>query len=645
MKFLQIIQIPNWFLDQYNRMNAENCHLSYKEQITLLSNQIADCTSIITPYLSQMGYECTLLIPDYKQLQLKWTVENNISIDHNIWKYSILSRQIEHYKPDILYFSETNDYDSHFLKKLSWKPTLICSYCNSNMCLQQDWREFDLILSCSQAVINKAKQHVMNTSFFFHGFQSRINNTLNNIEKQTDIVFAGKVPDDLSHISVQSLLDVGKEPLGWEGQLSINYFLDAQSQDLANFPAGIVMYDKGSKYGLDYYHALKMGRIALNPIIDDEFDRCIKITGAGTFMLANKNKNLDQLFTSGTEYETYQNKAELIEKIHYYIDHPEKRELIAAKGQQKCIKDYSIEIKMNELNSLFQNCLKNRFPKVMPGTAICYQTKNNRISGYRTIPEYNLSDGQKWLEHARSCFNTGKINEAFDIYEQLSIEYQEQSIDILAEAYDLYQKILHYDHYRLYQSRHYDFGIRPSDKVLDIGNGHSPFILASHLADISLSDHYDGSSEDPVKYVDEKPVYACNIENLTFNDKEFDFVYCSHVIEFAKTPDKACEEIMRIAKRGFIETSTQGKDLWLNNGKNRKHQWIVVNKCNRLIFKEYSPSAIEELQNIILKDFYHSPRNKREKAFSALVLLKPDLVNTMLLWEGRFQYEVCHREQ
>ena len=45
----------------------------------------------------------------------------------------------------------------------------------------------------------------------------------------------------------------------------------------------------------------------------------------------------------------------------------------------------------------------------------------------------------------------------------------------------------------------------------------------------------------------------CPLEAMPmFKDKEFDYARCRHVIEHCVDPDKACSEIIRIAKAGVI---------------------------------------------------------------------------------------------
>lgn len=252
----------------------------------------------------------------------------------------------------------------------------------------------------------------------------------------------------------------------------------------------------------------------------------------------------------------------------------------------------------------------------------------------------DVNDFGHYLETARDFFRKGRYNESFDIYEMLADTFQDRSVDLLAEVYDCYQSLPLRDRYTLYQSRRFDFNIKSTDKVLDVGSGHDPFPLATHLAELAVNDNNYGRAGLPFKHVEGKPVFECSVENMPFTDKEFDFVYCSHVLEHANDPARACEELMRIAKRGYIETPTLAKDLWLNSAGISNHRWSVEYDGSALVFTEYTPDEIKGLQCDILLKMHCDPETKREKAFSALIYLKPEKINTMLLWEDRFYYLV-----
>jgi len=265
--------------------------------------------------------------------------------------------------------------------------------------------------------------------------------------------------------------------------------------------------------------------------------------------------------------------------------------------------------------------------------------------GQRRILQYDVSQGIALIDYAREIYQKGKFNQAFDIYEQLSFAYPSKAIEIIAELYEQYMKLPNKDRYSLYQSRFYNFGIKSSDKVLDIGSGNIPFRLATHLVDITLKNDDYGRAGMAFKHVDGIPIYQCNLEKLPFEDNEFDFVYCSHVLEHVTNPDKACSELMRVGKRGFLESPTRGKDIWLNTAKVSNHRWAIERNDNKLIITEYSPEEIEGLQNDILMNMHVAPQTLREKAFSALIYLKADKINTMLLWEGSFEFTIHRRNK
>ena len=214
------------------------------------------------------------------------------------------------------------------------------------------------------------------------------------------------------------------------------------------------------------------------------------------------------------------------------------------------------------------------------------------------------------------------------------------STELLALAYDIAQEMPDKSRYAQYQSRYFDFAIKPGDKVLDMGSGHIPFPLATHLADISVTDHSVGRAGVPFKHVDGKELYECSVEHTPFADNEFDFVYCSHVLEHASNPENACKELMRIGKRGYIECPSKGKDTFFNTALVSNHLWSVECINGVLVFTEYSEADKQGVEASILLDMNCSPRTPREKAIAGFDILKADRLNTMLLWDTSFTFEI-----
>lgn len=186
-----------------------------------------------------------------------------------------------------------------------------------------------------------------------------------------------------------------------------------------------------------------------------------------------------------------------------------------------------------------------------------------------------------------------------------------------------------------YQKALVPFDISDGEKVLDVGSGGDPFPYATHLADL-----YEGETTHRAGPLVTRgiPFKTCDIENLPYEDKEFDFVYCSHVLEHVENPQRACEELMRVGKRGYIETPTRVSDTMLNFiGKKNHHRWHINLLANTLVFMEWREG---ERRDTGINDFYLMYHSKYKNPFQELMHKHRDLFVNMLLWKDRFRYYV-----
>lgn len=190
-----------------------------------------------------------------------------------------------------------------------------------------------------------------------------------------------------------------------------------------------------------------------------------------------------------------------------------------------------------------------------------------------------------------------------------------------------------------YQKKYIDFPIKDGDKVLDIGSGAYPFPLATHLADL-----YEGETPHRAEPLvrDHREFRVCNIEELPYGDKEFEFVYCSHVLEHVPDPAKACEEIMRVGKSGYIETPSRTSDIMFNfTGLKNHHRWHIILAKNTLIFCEW---ADREQRDTGCTDFFKMFHSKYKNPFQTLVWDNRDLFVNMLLWNNNFFYYIFNKD-
>lgn len=184
----------------------------------------------------------------------------------------------------------------------------------------------------------------------------------------------------------------------------------------------------------------------------------------------------------------------------------------------------------------------------------------------------------------------------------------------------------------------HDFHIQPKDKVLDIGCGAMPFVLATHLADISLSNNSARFGQ-PIP-VRNRPFFECSVEAMPFEDHFFDFVYCAHVLEHVENPAKACQEIMRVGQRGYIECPRSWVEYIFQS---EDHRWLVDHEKDCLIFREKLEEERKDILGLQYRifDWLKYPGFRRHWSASHVKSIR----NVEFYWEKKFNYVVIPKAQ
>jgi len=150
--------------------------------------------------------------------------------------------------------------------------------------------------------------------------------------------------------------------------------------------------------------------------------------------------------------------------------------------------------------------------------------------------------------------------------------------------------------------------VKDGAKVLEIGPGFEPFSKATEFC---------GWTTEEQGRLQNYKIADASSEMLPYKDKEFDFVYCRHVIEDLWNPVNALKEISRIAKEGYIETPSalceMTKDV--DGGTNipyrgyNHHRYIVwndnqvLNILPKFPLVEHISFKEEELQKLLENPF------------------------------------------
>jgi len=116
--------------------------------------------------------------------------------------------------------------------------------------------------------------------------------------------------------------------------------------------------------------------------------------------------------------------------------------------------------------------------------------------------------------------------------------------------------------------------IKPNDKVLHVSFADAAFGRADVFAGTFSKKEIANKTFKPLEK---------NTTMLPFKDKSFDFVYCTHTLQYVDHPMKIIDEVRRICKSAqFIEHSEFAEYLfgWPD------HKWIVSVEDNSLVVKQ-----------------------------------------------------------
>ena len=114
------------------------------------------------------------------------------------------------------------------------------------------------------------------------------------------------------------------------------------------------------------------------------------------------------------------------------------------------------------------------------------------------------------------------------------------------------------------------------------------------------------------------------------------------MLEHIDDPAKVCEELMRVGKRGYIETPTKTSDIMFNFLKLKgHHKWFIVLVGNSLIFFKYNP---RERKDTGINDFYGAFHSEYANPYQELVKNNRPLFDNMFLWNKKFNYYIFNKD-
>ena len=358
MKFLQLFPSYGEYIADFHRRFPDTAGLSYEEQKRRL---VADGYSIVhmfARYLGTEGFETDIVFTEVESAQRAWLREQGLSLrDPADWRHEIAARQVDAWKPDVLYVTEPVGFDARFLGRLRHRPKLVVGWKAATIPAGTDWRGFDLLLSNFSLTLQVGRSlGARRVEYLAPGFPTDLRDELPEEAKSLDVSFIGSISSE-HPTRIRYLTDLAKSQLTGENDFSVGYYLRTAEPHLVS--VGLAMHNRGSVWGADMFRLVRRSRIALNVGVDHAKGetgnmRMIETAGLGTFLLTEYQDNIRTYFEPGREVETFASQAELEEKIRHYLAHPGEREAVAERGRERCRRNFSMDNAKRRLADLIR---------------------------------------------------------------------------------------------------------------------------------------------------------------------------------------------------------------------------------------------------------------------------------------------------
>jgi hypothetical protein len=318
------------------------------------------------------------IIFNLNYLQRLWNSKSNTNSN-----FEILLKQIEEYKPDVIFFQGAPPISIRELKMIKKKFPFIkktvihCGFQINDEILE----ETDVLLLASPHLYNLYKEKIKNIHIIYHYFDEDVLNHVKLPSKKNYLVFCGKTGslNNKDHYTRFNLLN--KICYNFDIKCYSQEFSKKENKPLSQFKTinlflkrilkrDIFLHDNHLTkilepvFGLEMYQKIIESHAVLNshvnynkePIDFSANMRLFEATGVGTAVFTENSKNIYEIFNKD-QIIVYKNDDDLISKINYYQNNLDELIVIGKKSQEHTLKFHTAKVRIKEINQLILNYL------------------------------------------------------------------------------------------------------------------------------------------------------------------------------------------------------------------------------------------------------------------------------------------------
>jgi len=346
---------------------------SYQKLMELWAAECFGSSNFYSKSLTKYGWEGKEIVANDKNSQFLWARKNNIKTDFffdRILKYlppflkncinlvdrwipTIILKQIEEFKPDVIYLFHLGLFSISDLKKIKNHTQLLVGQIASPLPKNELLlKQFDLIISSFPHFVNQFKSLGIKSEYLKWCVEKDILKNIGERKRKYDISYVGAFTPH--HSMGNKIMEKAA------AEVKINFW--GYGDNLLSPTSRIKKSFRGRAWGKKMYEIFASSKIVLNRHIDVSENyannmRMYEATLMGSLLLTDEKSNMDEFFKVGREVVTYSDAEDLVKKAKYYLKHEREREKIALAGQKRTLKDHTYDARMSELDKILRKYL------------------------------------------------------------------------------------------------------------------------------------------------------------------------------------------------------------------------------------------------------------------------------------------------
>ena len=370
MRILLLWDYYESYLRQFYFHNHEAVLLPFADQNRLLLSDGFNWPAYMVPEFRRLGHEAEAIVGNADAAQNMWARENGKCRNGDLlsWRSQIVREQIRKFRPNILWLGGANHYLGDFIQSVREYCGAVVGWRAAVGGERLDWTGVDCVLSSHSNFVDMFRKMGLRSDLMLPCMDATLVSEClsSEVRRSRDVTFYGTLSstmftkrlDLLDAVTRKIPCHIYADRVIW--QCRPRSPIGIYFNQIRYIPFKLRTRLEPPAYGKELLRLLAGSKIVLNSHVDGAKGlagniRMFESTAMGALLLTEESKNLTQIYEPGKEVVTYRSSAEAIDRIRYYLDHPDERETIARAGQRRTLQNYNSRIRAEEALRIFSS--------------------------------------------------------------------------------------------------------------------------------------------------------------------------------------------------------------------------------------------------------------------------------------------------